>query len=70
MCQRAGNIDTCVFCVLCSVFLQGVALRDVKLENTLLMCKNDDPKTGKGTSIKLCDFGYSKVVSLCVCMPL
>ncbi len=40
-----------------TVFPQGVALRDIKLENTLLAIK----EPGMLPSIKLCDFGYSKV---------
>ena len=36
-------------------FMQmGVANRDIKLENTLLMDASDKPV------LKLCDFGYSK----------
>ena len=37
--------------------LQGVCHRDLKLENTLL-----DGRTAP--RLKICDFGYSKVVSL------
>ncbi len=40
--------------VLSTVALQGVANRDVKLENTLLV-------SSARPLIKLCDFGYSKV---------
>ena len=32
----------------------GIANRDIKLENTLLMDNSDHPV------LKLCDFGYSK----------
>jgi serine/threonine protein kinase len=43
--------------------VQGVANRDVKLENTLLV-------SSARPLIKLCDFGYSKVLLLgpgCAC---
>ncbi len=40
------------------VALQGVANRDVKLENTLLV-------SSARPLIKLCDFGYSKVRMCC-----
>jgi serine/threonine protein kinase len=46
---------TCVFSIL--VFKQ-VCHRDLKLENTLLD-GSDAPR------LKICDFGYSKVCSLC-----
>jgi len=39
-----------------SAMLQGVANRDVKLENTLLV-------SSARPLIKLCDFGYSKVLT-------
>lgn len=44
--------------------VQGVANRDVKLENTLLV-------SSARPLIKLCDFGYSKVQSPfpCICLP-
>lgn len=38
--------------------VQGVANRDLKLENMLLDC---DGSTGRRPMIKICDFGYSKV---------
>lgn len=34
---------------------QGVCHRDLKLENTLLLCMAGPP------CVKICDFGYSKV---------
>ena len=39
--------------------LQGVASRDIKLENTLL---DGSPRP----LLKICDFGYSKVCALCL----
>ncbi len=40
-----------------SVCVQGVANRDLKLENLLL----DRKDTGSRPLLKICDFGYSKV---------
>ena len=40
-----------------SLFVQGVANRDLKLENLLL----DRKDTGSRPLLKICDFGYSKV---------
>ena len=42
----------------CHVSLQGVANRDIKLENTLL---DGSPRP----LLKICDFGYSKVPQCC-----
>ncbi len=44
------------------VHAQGVANRDVKLENTLLV-------SSARPLIKLCDFGYSKVHALVSLRP-
>ena len=41
-------------CKIHAAIVQGVANRDIKLENTLLL-------QGTPPVIKLCDFGYSKV---------
>ncbi len=40
-----------------SIGVQGVANRDLKLENLLL----DRKDTGSRPLLKICDFGYSKV---------
>ena len=40
------------------VWLQGVANRDLKLENLLL---DRDGSDGTRPLLKICDFGYSKV---------
>ncbi len=42
-----------------SVCVQGVANRDLKLENLLL----DRKDTGSRPLLKICDFGYSKVLT-------
>ena len=51
MVVQASNIGSNIL----MPFMQmGIANRDIKLENTLLMDTSDKPV------LKLCDFGYSK----------
>lgn len=45
-----------------SAHTQGVAVRDVKLENMLLT----RPRGDRRSLLKICDFGYSKVTA---CQP-
>lgn len=49
------TLRLCSVAQICFMLLQmGIANRDIKLENTLLMDESERPL------LKLCDFGYSK----------
>lgn len=54
--QQTGRLDLVLTCAT-AFFVQGVANRDIKLENALL---DSNPRP----LLKICDFGYSKV---CCC---